>query len=167
MKNIFTKITDWFRVEPRGREWPEILREFEITPVIVDEHNYKFYYRKRLLARVFPHQDEFGNPAYKLYVYLYNSDLRNKHFRSMKTLDPDPIIEQELKGQTERPYFKLGKVGPIADKLIYDLISTWIWKTEAGWKRTQYLNKLAGTKPVPRTPSEIAKKIKAASETSK
>ncbi len=157
-KKIATKLSDWFG-KPKERTWIDVMKDYEITPVVLDEDHIKFYYKKRLLGRLFPVVDDMGRPIYKIYLYLYKSDKRNTKWRFMKKLDPDEEIEKELMRQTEKPYFKLGKTDFSADDLIWQLITTWIYQTDAGWKRTQYLNEFYAEGEKRKLPSEAAKKL--------
>lgn len=161
LRNIFTRMSDWVspkRNKPVERTWIDVLKEFEIEPVPVDEHNLKLYYKRRLVGRVFPVVDEFGRDRYKLYIYYYKSDRTNKEGHVMKKLDPDDRIDAELRAQAEKPYWKASKVDISAEDLIWEWLSTWMYNTHAGSDRRKYLDRLASDPgPAERKPADFSK----------
>jgi hypothetical protein len=140
-KNIITKISDW--LSPKKKEkvtWADVLEEFEIVAKPIDQHNLKLYYKNRLVGRLFPYMDDMGRDRYKIYIYYYNSDRPNKEKRMMKSLDPDARVDAEIREQKEIPYWKDGKVDASADKLIWDWLFEWMYKTKVGSERRTFLS---------------------------
>jgi len=160
LRNIFTKMADWFAgPKEEERSWAVVFKDFNIDIKVVDEDNMKFYHRNRLVGRIFPVLDDLKRPRYKLYLYYYNSDLKNLGNRySMKTLDPDESIDQELRAQREKPYWKRGMVDPDADYLIATFIFKWRTTTSTGRRRQKELEEIL-LGPKDRIPSDFAKKV--------
>lgn len=121
------------------------LDEYEIEVDKIDNHTFKFYHKKRLVARVFqPDGDEgteMNRPVFKIYIYLYENEIKNTKSLSMKVSDPDKEISDEINKQGERPYYKLAKRHFQIDWLIQTFYEWWASKTKSGRAVTQKLNK--------------------------
>jgi hypothetical protein len=159
LRNIFTKMADWFAgPKDEERSWGVVFKDFGIDIEVVDEDNMKFYYNNRLVGRIFPVLDDLKRPRYKLYLYYYHSDLKNLGGKSMNKLDPDDEIDQELRAQREKPYWKRGMVDPDADYLIATFIFKWRTTTTTGRKKQKEIEQLI-LGPKDRIPSDFAKKV--------
>ena len=81
-----------------------------------------------------------NRPGFKIYLYLYEKEIKNKNNWKMKTLDPDEEINDELIRQTERPYYKLAKKAFGIEWLVQAFYEFWAAKTKSGRAKTAKLN---------------------------
>jgi hypothetical protein len=128
-----------------GTKPKDSLANYDIKTEKIDNYTYKFYHNNRLVARIFQPDgeegSEMGSPVFKIYIYLYDTEVKNTKGVAMKVLDPDAKIKLELAKQSERPYFKLGKKGFKVQKLVQTFYEWWAEKTKSGRATTNRLNR--------------------------
>lgn len=124
---------------------PDLLEKYDIETRKVDNYTYKFYHNERLVARIFqPEGDEgteMGSPVFRILVYLYDSEIKNTKGQSMKVTDADKEIQEEIKKQREKPFYKVSKNAFTIQKLVQTFYEWWAAKTKSGRKTTAALNK--------------------------
>jgi hypothetical protein len=129
----------------KGQGPKDSLSNYDIKMEKIDNYTYKFYHNNRLVARIFQPEgeegSEMGSPVFKMYVYLYTTEVKNTKNLSMKTLDPDPKIKLDLTKQGERPYFKLQKKSFRVQLLVQAFYEWWAEKTKSGRATTNRLNR--------------------------
>lgn len=122
----------------------DALEEYDIDTEKINNYEYKFYHNDRLIARIFQPEgdegEEMNRPVFKVYLYLYEKEIKNKKNWKMKILDPEKEINDELRGQKERPYFKLAKKAFEIEWLVQAFYEFWAAKTKSGRAKTAELN---------------------------
>lgn len=141
ISNFFKKTIKFFA---GNKSVSDALDEYDIETRKIDNYEYMFYHKNRLIARVFqPEGDEgetMNRPVFKIFIYLYESEIKNKNNWMMKTLDPDKEINGELRAQKETPYFKLAKKAFAIEWLVQAFYEFWAAKTKSGRATTNKLN---------------------------
>ncbi len=121
------------------------LKEYDIEVEKIDNYTYKFYHADRLIARIFQPEgdegDEMNRPVFKLYIYLYETEVKKTKNYSMKDADPDKEIGNELGRQGQKPYFKLAKRSFNIEWLVQVLYEWWATKTKSGRESTNKMNR--------------------------
>jgi len=133
--SLFTDETDLKRA----------MGEYEIEERKVDNFTYEFFHKGRMVARIFQPDgddgDEMGRPVFKIYIYLYASEVANTKNYKMREADPDREIKRRIERQSEKPYFKLQKKSFTVSWLVQTFYEWWATKTKSGRAKTAALNK--------------------------
>jgi hypothetical protein len=121
------------------------LGEYEIEERKVDNYTYEFFHKNKMVARIFQPEgdegDEMGRPVFKIYIYLYESEVPNTKNYKMRESDPDKEIRRRIERQSEKPYFKLQKRSFTISWLVQTFYEWWATKSKSGRSRTAAMNK--------------------------
>jgi hypothetical protein len=121
------------------------LGEYEIEERRVDNYTYEFFHKNKMVARIFQPEgdegDEMGRPVFKIYIYLYESEVPNTKNYKMRESDPDKEIRRRIERQSEKPYFKLQKRSFTISWLVQTFYEWWATKSKSGRSRTAAMNK--------------------------
>jgi hypothetical protein len=121
------------------------LGEYEIEERRVDNYTYEFFHKNKMVARIFQPEgdegDEMGRPVFKIYIYLYESEVPNTKNYKMRESDPDKEIMRRIERQSEKPYFKLQKRSFTISWLVQTFYEWWATKSKSGRSRTAAMNK--------------------------
>jgi len=121
------------------------LKEYDIKTEKIDNYTYKFYHGDRLVARIFQPDgdegDEMNRPVFKLYIYLYDKEVKNTNNYSMRQPDPDERISSEMSRQGQKPYYKLAKRSFTIEWLVQTFYEWWATKTKSGRASTNKMNR--------------------------
>jgi hypothetical protein len=144
MKKIGSVVNKGIDLITRGKG-DSVLGKYDIEMEKVDNYTYKFYHDDKLIARIFQPEGEegsdMGRPVFMLYIYMYDSEVKNTKNRSIKGRDPDEDIQNELSSQRSRPYWRAYKKAFTTQWLIQFLYEWWAVKTKSGRATSSRLNK--------------------------